>query len=66
MAAAGRILTRTATLLREGKLRAASSSESTGAELTPENSGAGPALGSIGDRPESVTSGGRGCRTRRS
>jgi hypothetical protein len=66
MAAAGRILTRTATLLREGKLRAASSSESTGAELTPENSGEGPALGSTGDRPEPGTSRGRGSRIKKS
>ncbi len=66
MAAAGRILTRTATLLREGKLRAASSSENTGADLTPESSGEGPALGSIGDRPEPGTSRGRGYRTRKS
>jgi hypothetical protein len=56
MAAAGRILTRTATLLREGKLRAASSSESIGEE---------PTWASTGDRPEPGTSRGRGSRTKK-
>jgi hypothetical protein len=56
MAAAGRILTRTATLLREGKLRAASSSESIGEE---------PIWASTGDWPEPGTSRGRGSRTKK-
>jgi hypothetical protein len=56
MAAAGRILTRTAALLKEGKIRPASSSESIGEGQDLENTG---------DLPGSATSKARGVRIRK-